>query len=436
MQGTFRSSLIALAAVSTLVTLVFVGFPAEAVFANGIRQEQPDQSAEVARVQKLADELLPKVSAATGIAIKHPVTVQVITKKEVQEYMLKLIDIEYPGDEMLRQAQALALFGLLPREFDLRQALVDLMTEQAAAFYDPRTKTYYGISDLSPMMKNPLMEKTIAAHELTHALQDQALDLLPLQQKFRYDGDRGYALSALMEGMASVIMTTALSGGQIEKQPDMGAMMRASMSMMANSPEMQVLAKSPAYLRETLISPYAEGASFVQAWAKANPGRPVVELFDRLPVSAEQILHSGKYLSADIPHRIDLDSVAESMPAGWEKHYHNTLGEFDLRVLFAENVPTKSEAVALAEGWDGLSFVSFRNGDALVVLGVSVWDSEADAIEFAEALEIVMVALHGEAGSSVGREGTRVVFAAGMLHGLPVSDILTTLKAAPAAEVH
>jgi hypothetical protein len=236
--------------------------------------------------------------------------------------------------------------------------------------------------------------------------------------------------------MASVIMTTALSGGQIEKQPDMGAMMRASMTMMANSPEMQVLAKSPAYLRETLISPYAEGASFVQAWAKANPGQQVVELFKRLPVSAEQILHSGKYLSGDIPHRIDLERVAQALPSGWEKHYHNTLGEFDLRVLFAENAPTKTDAVALAEGWDGLAFVSFRKADALVVLGVSVWDSEADAIEFAEALEVVMTPLHGEDGVDVIREGTRVVFVAGMLQGLPVSDILAALIAAPAAEVN
>lgn len=435
MRDAVRSFVLGGSAVMILFVLVFIIVPAVPAFAVA-QQEQSsvDQAAEVARVQKLADDLLPKVSRATGIAIKHPVKVDVITKKQVQEYMLKLIDIEYPGDAMQRQADTLALFGLLERGYNLRQGLVDLMTEQAAAFYDPRTKTYYGISDLPPMMKNPMMEQTIAAHELTHALQDQAVDLLPLQQKYRDDGDRGYALSALMEGMASVIMTTAITGAQIEKLPDLGATMRASMTMMANTPEMQVLAKSPAYLRETLVSPYAEGATFVQTWAKANPGRPVADLFERMPASAEQILHAQKYLDNDIPHRIELKAASALFPEGWEPYFHNTLGEFDLRVLCAENAETKAVANAVAEGWDGLAFAAFRSGEELVVIGTSVWDSETDALEFAQAFDTLLAKVHGVDGRAVSQQGTRVSFVAGLLRDLPVSAILNALATAPAVE--
>ena len=40
-----------------------------------------------------------------------------------------------------------------------------------------KEKTYHAILDLPANLKIPLMEKTLAAHELTHALQDQSIGL-------------------------------------------------------------------------------------------------------------------------------------------------------------------------------------------------------------------------------------------------------------------
>ncbi len=46
-----------------------------------------------------------------------------------------------------------------------------------------------------------------------------------------------------------------------------------------------------------------------------------------------------------------------------------------------------SEANAAAAGWDGGTYRAWSNGDDVAVLLATVWDTEADAEEFAAAME-------------------------------------------------
>ena len=80
---------------------------------------------------------------------------------------------EDEGTKRMERAElVLKKFGLLDRDFHLRTFLLSLLTEQVAAFYDPRTRTVNLIDWVQPDEQKPVL-----AHELTHAVQDDRVHL-------------------------------------------------------------------------------------------------------------------------------------------------------------------------------------------------------------------------------------------------------------------
>ena len=74
---------------------------------------------------------------------------------------------------------------LISTNFDLKQSYIDMLAEQAAAYYDPNTDGFYIVQQ----MKGVMLDATIA-HELQHALQDQHTNLLKqytMVNKINYD---------------------------------------------------------------------------------------------------------------------------------------------------------------------------------------------------------------------------------------------------------
>ena len=396
---------------------------------------QEDRDAELAKTKQMADELLPKVAEVVGLEMGDPVTIKVTTRAEVRDFLLKLLEEEYPGDELERQGRCLATLGLLPPDYDLRTGLIDILHEQAGAFYDPRTKAFYSIVDLPQELKVPLVERLIVAHELTHALQDREVDLLKLQKNDRDNSDLNYAHTSVMEGMASVAMFVAAQGMPADRLPDLGAIMRMSMGAAANNPMMKIFTSSPKYLQESLVSPYAEGASFVQAYLKANPETKPSRLLSELPVSSEQILNFEKFVSADLPTIIDITEACALLPPEWSPFYGDYLGEFDIKVLCELHEPTREEAREIAEGWDGIRYNSFVNGDDLLLVGASVWDSEKDAEEFASGFKQALSEVHKQEDIVVERCGVRVNFVVGKLGSDLKGRVMQALAASPTREM-
>ncbi len=73
---------------------------------------------------------------------------------------------------MQRSEIVLKKFGLLDRDFQLKPFLISLLTEQIAGYYDSKTKTVNLLDWIAPDSQKPVL-----AHELTHALQDQHVNL-------------------------------------------------------------------------------------------------------------------------------------------------------------------------------------------------------------------------------------------------------------------
>ncbi len=97
---------------------------------------------------------------------------KLISRDEVNKYLTKKFDEDEGAKRMERAEIVLKKFGLLDRDFHLRPFLLSLLTEQIAGFYDNKTKTVNLLDWIEPEEQKPVL-----AHELTHALQDQTVDL-------------------------------------------------------------------------------------------------------------------------------------------------------------------------------------------------------------------------------------------------------------------
>jgi hypothetical protein len=97
---------------------------------------------------------------------------------------------------------ALAALHLLPAGTGVIEASIDDAVDNVAAYYDPGDKRLTIIEDSAGPDRFSAMYTL--SHELTHYLQDEALDLTRLHQEVGATTDSQVALSALVEGDAMV----------------------------------------------------------------------------------------------------------------------------------------------------------------------------------------------------------------------------------------
>src|ERR1700722_2184092 len=121
---------------------------------------------------KSVDEILSFASSDTKLPIVHPVKRKLISRDEGNKYLEKKFAEDEGAKRMEKDEIILKKFGLLDRDFHLRPFLVALLTEQIAGFYDNKTKTVNLLDWIQPEEQKPVL-----AHKLTHALQDQKVDL-------------------------------------------------------------------------------------------------------------------------------------------------------------------------------------------------------------------------------------------------------------------
>ena len=330
----------------------------------------------------MIDSLLPGISAASGLEVRHPVQYALQSRADAQAFIRAQLDEEMSPAELAGMERAYKRLGLLPDSIGLRDLMLELLTEQVVGYYDPHTDRLYVVEGAPAGSAGP-----VVAHELVHALQDQRTNLDSLVAGER-GNDRQMAAQAAAEGQAMLVML-ALQAAEMTGQamdpgslPDLGPMLRPALE--TENSQFPVFQRSPALIKETLIFPYIGGASFVQALYRAGVGGGVPVPFGALlPQSTEQVLDpEGAFLGErDTPTEIELNDPAE----GWEVAYANTLGQLETTILLRERAG--EEAVAAADGWDGDRFVLLNGpGEVESLVWYSVWDGQAEADRFARAL--------------------------------------------------
>ena len=270
--------------------------------ANGEKHITPDEAKELFG---LVDQLLKFSSQETGLPIKSDVKRRMTTREEVEKYLLEKLNDDEDAKRMQRSEIVLKKFGLLDRDFNLKPFLLALLKEQIEAYYDPKTKTVNMLDWIAVDEQKPVL-----AHELTHALQDQHLDLdkwsdqtppdvshtAPEDKDHLAKDELDTAREAVTEGQATAVMFDQLlkpMGKSLIGDPEIVETIKQDMAGSENSP---VLARAPLLLSESLLFPYREGLSFEQdLWMDRGQAAAFTGALDRPPSSSWEIMNPREY---------------------------------------------------------------------------------------------------------------------------------------------
>ncbi len=199
-------------------------------------------------------DAIPRIEKATGLKFKTPPKVEVRTKGQVKDYLLKKFDEEAPSKELAGEEKAYKLLGLIPDSMDLRAFYLRVLSEQVAGYYDPKTKTLYVVADPKTDEEKLAANVTIT-HELVHALQDQYVNLDSIQ-KSTSNSDRLAAAQALIEGEAQFEQISIMLGGSDQLESRLpGSWDRIREEIRNRQDQMPVFNEAPMVIQEELLFP-------------------------------------------------------------------------------------------------------------------------------------------------------------------------------------
>lgn len=358
----------------------------------------PDQAKQLFA---LVDQLLKFSSDETGLPIKNDVKRQLTTRAAVESYLSEKFNEDEDAKRMQRSEIVLKKFGLLDRDFDLRPFLLSLLKEQIAAYYDAKTKTVNLLDWVSVDDQKPIL-----AHELTHALQDQHVDLEKWSDQTPPDvslnavddsvhlakDELDTAREAVTEGQATAVMMDNVlkpMGHSLLKDPEVVEVMKQQMSGSGDSP---VLARAPLLLSESLMFPYREGLSFEQdVWMDQGQAAAFTGALDRPPTSSWEIMNPREYEKGRLPVIPLLPDIHPLVDSLYRPYDIGQVGQLDVHILTGI-FGGEDAARELTPAWDGGLYWAgqLRSATAadqastksIALLYLSAWKSSESARRF------------------------------------------------------
>jgi hypothetical protein len=314
-------------------------------------------------------QAIPMIEKAVGLKFKVPPKVEMRSKAQVREFVLKQFTEAQAVRDIAGKEASYKRLGMIPDTLKLQPFLTNLLEEQIVGYYDPRTKVLYIVEGAA----KDIAGITIT-HELVHTLQDQYISLDSVQ-KIRDDNDRLATAQSVFEGQAVYEQIAIMLGGSNIAINLPGGWDRIRDLIRESQSSMPIFAAAPRLIQETLIFPYLSGAEFYRNYKERKPGTVI---YQDMPVSTEQIIHPAAFfVNRDAPTRVSLGTLMNATST-----YQNDIGEFETRLFLFEHLNDQNEAVRGASGWDGdrYAIVSTPRGPGMV--WASVWDSPVEAGEF------------------------------------------------------
>jgi hypothetical protein len=351
---------------------VLCALAAWCVLAAAVAQEG---SQDRRQIFQAIDRSLQELAGISGLNAKKAIHYDLITRDKVNQFLKDRVKESVKPDELRAEELTLKKLGFVPSDFNLEKSTVDLLTEQAAAFYDYHRKKLF-LTDWAPAQEAALV------HELAHALADQHFHLERFIKQGGKSDDSELARMAVMEGQATWLMTEVQArraGQSIASNPALlDAMSSASED---GSSQYPVFNSVPLYLRETLVFPYTEGGRFQNAVYAKMGKAAFAEVFRHPPSTSQHILHPDKYFD-------HVEPIAPALPQvnagkGFKDLSEGMLGELDHAILIRQ-YGTTQEAAAIAPHWKGgrYSLMENKSRDRIILRCVSEWDSPEIARDF------------------------------------------------------
>jgi len=400
-----------------------------------------DQAKELFRS---VDDILAFVSKDTKLPIEHSVKRTLISRDKVNRFLRQKFDEDEGTKRLERSEIVLKKFGLLDRDFRLQPFLVTLLTEQIAGFYDNKTKTVNLLDWIEPEEQKPVL-----AHELTHALQDQKVDLTKWSEvapkgiahtvqedNLHIQTDEAEtAREAVAEGQAMVTFvdySLKPTGRTILDAPDLAEKFKDAAADTSGSP---VMMRAPLLLQESLLFPYTEGLSFEQAiLMKGGREAAFAGVLANPPSSSAEILHPAAYLSHVPSPVLRLPDLHPLLDAEYNSYDVGVMGELDVRIL-AELFGGRAVSSAITPAWDGGIYYAVQRKSAvtaaekestasLALLYESRWKSR----EAAEAFLRIYAAQLPTKYSGVARRAKEEVGLGEQIYSTNEGDVLLSIS--------
>jgi hypothetical protein len=318
-----------------------------------------------------------QIERITGWKAKRKVPAALMNKKQLDAYLQARLNDDVKPDELRAEQVTLKRLGFIGDQVDLKQSLLDVMNEQAAAFYDTRKKRLYLMEATGDQM-----QESVLVHELSHAIADQQHNLYRFMQQSGPSDDAHLARMAVLEGQATWLMSEYMAmqnGSTLIGRPELVAMMARASS--TSSSEFPALDSAPLYLQETFLFPYSQGMLFQSKVIEKLGKTGYSEVFKRPPTTTQQILHPELYLADRQPPILSLPPGKFRDPVLTD----GTLGELDHQILLRQF--KVKEWADIAAGWSACRYrvLEDKRRTRNSLLYISQWQDDEAARKFFSA---------------------------------------------------
>lgn len=301
----------------------------------------------------LVDQVSARVERLRELRFERAVDARFLGPEALRSEVEALVAEELPPAEIRREEKVLRELGAIPPAGDLEEITTEALGSQVAGLYDTKSGEL-----LVQRTDDVGAEELITlAHELDHALSDQALGILERAGGPRAV-DRELAYAAVVEGDATLLMELyALRYVGLGEQLELG-------ETVPGEEEFDAL---PDYVQRSLLFPYLEGLRLVCHRFTDGGWRAVNELYDDPPVATSQVIFPDRY------------DVIEPRPVGlpprpgpdWRSVSRRELGAAELEWLFrapgGDPDASLPEPRELVFGWAGGELELWRRDEDLAL---------------------------------------------------------------------
>lgn len=355
-------------------------FSLPAVISERIKKEKD-------KLMNKTDELVDNIAAIRGYHNPKKINVEFLDRSSLLENVTAMIDKEYSQERIEAEEFIYKWLGLLPRQADYKDTIINSQVSQMAAYYDPEKKKIF----LGEWV-HPVFAEYILIHEIVHALQDEFLnldDFIPKGDNW----DLSFARSSFVEGEATALMLDYLlrkDGREFKYSGDIFSLI-----------EEEILSQYP-YARENILyNLYGFGASFIQTYLNRYNWDELDAVYKSPPCSMKEIIHPEVYLkghelvrknktSKIIPEMpmvnkaLSLSKDKVELPAGWENKFNVQLGEFLIMLSLRQELE-KDVVEKIVRPWqeDRVSIFENKNkNNQRLVFFSTTWYTAEDAAGF------------------------------------------------------
>lgn len=371
------------------VALLFVAGPlcAQSVPGSGVSEVATPEATGLPTAAEI-ETVMRGLSEITGFKIHRRLPFEMVTREQVNQFLKEQIRKSVKPRELRAEEATLRMFGFVPKDFDLKQTTIDLLTEQAAAYYDFQRRKLF-ISDWAT--RN--MREAALVHELAHALADQNFPIRRYLAAAGDDSEASIARQSVVEGQASWLMQeyAARQSGRSLKDPATAAeLLKEQPDSGPDDPgeaQYPVFSKAPLYIRRTLMFPYEDGQKLQQSLFLKEGQASFSHVFRQPPTATTQIMHPDRYLEHFLTSSPDLPKAA----SGTSALVSGAVGELDHRIMLRQflDQATSEELAPLLQG--GAYRIDEAKSDHRLTLAyISEWQSEDAARRYFAAYKRVL----------------------------------------------